>query len=95
MAEEALADPYFAALHAPSREPCSPPVCKAAFEFERRKLGTDEVRELTYVGVPEHTHRDTQTHTHNTHNTHPPTPTHTHTHTHTQTHTKLSCNPGA
>jgi len=47
-AEEALADPYFAGLSQPSREPASQPVSKVAFEFERRKLNTEEVRELIY-----------------------------------------------
>jgi serine/threonine protein kinase len=31
-AEEALADPYFAGLHSPSREPAAQPVSKLAFE---------------------------------------------------------------
>lgn len=52
--DEALADPYFAGLHAPSREPSAAPVCKAAFEFERRKLGTEEVRELIYREILEY-----------------------------------------
>ena len=41
--EEALADPYFAGLAQPQREPAAQPVSKLAFEFERRKLHTEEV----------------------------------------------------
>lgn len=43
-AEEALADPYFAGLSQPSREPSAQPISKLAFEFERRKLVVEEVR---------------------------------------------------
>jgi serine/threonine protein kinase len=53
-AEEALADPYFAGLSQPSREPSAQPISKLAFEFERRKLGVDEVRELIYREVLEY-----------------------------------------
>lgn len=42
--EEALADPYFAGLAQAQREPAAQPVSKLAFEFERRKLHTEEVR---------------------------------------------------
>jgi hypothetical protein len=41
--EEALADPYFAGLSQLTREPSAQPVSKLAFDFERRKLTTDEV----------------------------------------------------
>ena len=41
--EEALADPYFAGLSQPGREPSAQPVSKLTFDFERRKLTTDEV----------------------------------------------------
>lgn len=43
--EEALADPYFAGLSQPSREPSAQPISKLAFEFERRKLVVEEVRD--------------------------------------------------
>lgn len=52
--EEALADPYFTGLHSPAREPCAQPISKLAFEFERRKLVIDEVRELIYREVLEY-----------------------------------------
>ncbi len=42
-AQAALADPYFAGLSQPAREPSAQPVSKLAFEFERRKLQVDEV----------------------------------------------------
>ena len=42
--EEALADPYFAGLSQPGREPSAQPVSKLSFDFERRKLTTDEAR---------------------------------------------------
>jgi hypothetical protein len=53
-AEEALADPYFASLHSPAREPSAHAVSKTAFEFERRKLAMDEVRELIYREILEY-----------------------------------------
>mmetsp|Transcript_1155 Transcript_1155/g.2359 ORF Transcript_1155/g.2359 Transcript_1155/m.2359 type:complete len:520 (-) Transcript_1155:87-1646(-) len=53
-AEEALADPYFAGLSQPSREPSAQPISKIAFEFERRKLNTEEVRELIYREILEY-----------------------------------------
>ncbi len=40
--EEALADPYFAGLSQPGREPSAQPVSKLSFDFERKKLTTDE-----------------------------------------------------
>ena len=45
--EDALADPYFAGLSQPGREPSAQPVSKMAFEFERRKLGSNEVSPLS------------------------------------------------
>lgn len=53
-AEEALADPYFAGLASPAREPAAAPVSKLAFEFERRKLSPDDVRELIYREILEY-----------------------------------------
>lgn len=53
-ADEALADPYFAGLASPAREPAAAPVSKLAFEFERRKLTPDEVRELIYREILEY-----------------------------------------
>ena len=53
-AEEALADPYFAGLSQPNREPSAMPISKFTFEFERRKLTTDEVRDLIYREILEY-----------------------------------------
>ena len=53
-AEEALADPYFHGLSQPAREPSAQPISKNAFEFEKRKLNVDEVRELIYREILEY-----------------------------------------
>ncbi|XP_049379848.1 mitogen-activated protein kinase 9-like isoform X2 [Solanum stenotomum] len=47
-AEEALADPYFSSLSNVDREPSTHPISKLEFEFERRKLAKEDVRELIY-----------------------------------------------
>jgi hypothetical protein len=48
---QALADPYFASLANVEREPSRHPISKLEFEFERRKLTKDDVRELIYREV--------------------------------------------
>jgi serine/threonine protein kinase len=53
-AEEALADPYFASLANLEREPSRHPISKLEFEFERRKLAKDDVRELIYREILEY-----------------------------------------
>ncbi|XP_047340114.1 mitogen-activated protein kinase 9-like [Impatiens glandulifera] len=54
-AEEALADPYFQGLANADREPAAPqPISKLEFEFERRKLTKDDVRELIYREILEY-----------------------------------------
>jgi serine/threonine protein kinase len=53
-AEEALADPYFAGLHATAREPVAQPISKTSFEFDRRKLEMNDVRELIYREILEY-----------------------------------------
>ncbi|XP_014515807.1 mitogen-activated protein kinase 9 [Vigna radiata var. radiata] len=53
-AEEALADPYFIGLANIDREPCTQPISKLEFEFERRKLTKDDVRELIYREILEY-----------------------------------------
>ncbi|XP_010517835.1 PREDICTED: mitogen-activated protein kinase 20-like [Camelina sativa] len=45
-AEEALADPYFKGLAKVEREPSCQPITKMEFEFERRKVTKDDIREL-------------------------------------------------
>ncbi|KAE9609568.1 putative mitogen-activated protein kinase CMGC-MAPK family [Lupinus albus] len=47
-AEEALADPYFKGLAKVEREPSAQPVSKMEFEFERRRITKEDVRELIY-----------------------------------------------
>ncbi|KAK9062852.1 hypothetical protein SSX86_020042 [Deinandra increscens subsp. villosa] len=53
-AEESLADPYFNGLSNVEREPSTQPISKLEFEFERRKLGKDDVRELIYREILEY-----------------------------------------
>ncbi|CAO2818130.1 unnamed protein product [Amaranthus hypochondriacus] len=53
-AEEALADPYFYGLSNVEREPTTTPISKLEFEFERRKLTKDDVRELIYREILEY-----------------------------------------
>ncbi|PIN14165.1 Mitogen-activated protein kinase [Handroanthus impetiginosus] len=53
-AEEALADPYFHGLANVEREPSTQPISKLEFEFERRKLAKDDVRELIYREILEY-----------------------------------------
>ncbi|KAK1301548.1 Mitogen-activated protein kinase 15 [Acorus calamus] len=53
-AEEALADPYFCGLANVDREPSTQAISKLEFEFERRKLTKDDVRELIYREILEY-----------------------------------------
>ncbi|XP_077253722.1 mitogen-activated protein kinase 9-like [Tasmannia lanceolata] len=53
-AEEALADPYFSGLANVDREPSTQAISKLEFEFERRKLTKDDVRELIYREILEY-----------------------------------------
>ncbi|XP_074307312.1 mitogen-activated protein kinase 16 [Silene latifolia] len=53
-AEEALADPYFRGLAKVEREPSAQPVTKMEFEFERRRVSKDDVRELIYREILEY-----------------------------------------
>eukprot|EP01018_Ginkgo_biloba_P008109 Gb_03870 [translate_table: standard] len=53
-AEEALADPYFRGLAKVEREPSTQPISKMEFEFERRRLTKDDVRELIYREILEY-----------------------------------------
>ncbi|KAG2608417.1 mitogen-activated protein kinase 12-like [Panicum virgatum] len=53
-AEEALANPYFASLANVELEPSRQPISKLEFEFERRKLAKDDVRELIYREILEY-----------------------------------------
>uniref|UniRef100_A0A7N0UMK0 mitogen-activated protein kinase n=1 Tax=Kalanchoe fedtschenkoi TaxID=63787 RepID=A0A7N0UMK0_KALFE len=53
-AEQALADPYFKGLAKVEREPSAQPVTKMEFEFERRRITKDDVRELIYREILEY-----------------------------------------
>ncbi|PWA79426.1 protein kinase superfamily protein [Artemisia annua] len=53
-AEDALADPYFQGLANVEREPSRSAISKLEFEFERKKLAKDDVRELIYREILEY-----------------------------------------
>ncbi|KAF3449826.1 hypothetical protein FNV43_RR05905 [Rhamnella rubrinervis] len=53
-AEEALSDPYFQGLANLDHEPSRQPISRLEFEFERRKLTKDDVRELIYREILEY-----------------------------------------
>ncbi|KAM7467462.1 hypothetical protein LguiB_015024 [Lonicera macranthoides] len=53
-AEEALGHPYFESLANLEHEPSTQPISKLEFEFERRKLTKDDVRELIYREILEY-----------------------------------------
>ncbi|KAJ4749376.1 Mitogen-activated protein kinase [Rhynchospora pubera] len=53
-AEEALADPYFKGLAKVEREPSCRPISKMEFEFERRKVTKNDLRELIFREVLEY-----------------------------------------
>jgi len=48
---QALADPYFKGLAKVDREPSAQPITKMEFEFERRRINKEDVRELIYREV--------------------------------------------
>lgn len=51
---QALADAYFKGLAKVEREPSAQPITKMEFEFERRRINKDDVRELIYREVTAH-----------------------------------------
>jgi serine/threonine protein kinase len=51
---QALADPYFKGLAKVEREPSAQPVTKMEFEFERRRITKEDVRELIYREILEY-----------------------------------------
>ncbi|XP_019057662.1 PREDICTED: mitogen-activated protein kinase 19-like [Tarenaya hassleriana] len=53
-AAEALSDPYFKGLAKVEREPSCQPISKLEFEFERRRLTKDDIRELIYREILEY-----------------------------------------
>ncbi|KAE8703341.1 Mitogen-activated protein kinase 18 [Hibiscus syriacus] len=52
--EQALADPYFKGLAKIEREPSCQPISKLEFEFERRRLTKEDIRELLYREILEY-----------------------------------------
>ncbi|KAJ1689913.1 hypothetical protein LUZ63_014068 [Rhynchospora breviuscula] len=53
-ADEALCDPYFHGLANADREPTTHQISKLEFDFERKKLTKDDVRELIYREILEY-----------------------------------------
>ncbi|GAV60670.1 Pkinase domain-containing protein [Cephalotus follicularis] len=53
-AEEALGDPYFKGLAKVEREPSCQPISKLEFEFERRRVTREDIRELIYREILEY-----------------------------------------
>ncbi|KAK4744518.1 hypothetical protein SAY87_010830 [Trapa incisa] len=53
-AEEALADPYFKGLAKVEREPSCQLISKLEFEFERRRVTKEDIRELLYREILEY-----------------------------------------
>ncbi|KAK9285543.1 hypothetical protein L1049_024738 [Liquidambar formosana] len=53
-AEEALADPYFKGLSKVEREPSCQPITKMEFEFERRRVTKEDIRELIFREILEY-----------------------------------------
>ncbi|XP_021692768.2 mitogen-activated protein kinase 20 isoform X2 [Hevea brasiliensis] len=53
-AKEALADPYFKGLAKVEREPSCQPITKMEFEFERRKVTKEDIRELIFREILEY-----------------------------------------
>ncbi|KAE8683729.1 Mitogen-activated protein kinase 19 [Hibiscus syriacus] len=52
--EQALADPYFKGLAKIEREPSCQPISKLEFEFERRRLTKEDIRELLFREILEY-----------------------------------------
>ncbi|XP_058779476.1 mitogen-activated protein kinase 19-like [Vicia villosa] len=53
-AQEALADPFFKGLARIEREHSSPPISRMEFEFERRRVSKDDIKELIYREILEY-----------------------------------------
>ncbi|KAL7129154.1 hypothetical protein ABFS83_13G044800 [Erythranthe nasuta] len=53
-AQEALGDPYFKGLAKVEREPSSQPISKMEFEFERRRVTKEDIRELIFREILEY-----------------------------------------
>ncbi|KAL6975564.1 Mitogen-activated protein kinase 19 [Sarracenia purpurea var. burkii] len=53
-ADEALSDPYFKGLAKVEREPSCQPISKLEFEFERRRVTKEDIRELLFREILEY-----------------------------------------
>ncbi|XP_043689164.1 mitogen-activated protein kinase 20-like [Telopea speciosissima] len=53
-AEQGLADPYFKGLAKVEREPSCQPITKLEFEFERRRVTKEDIRELIFREILEY-----------------------------------------
>uniref|UniRef100_A0A453F3C2 Protein kinase domain-containing protein n=1 Tax=Aegilops tauschii subsp. strangulata TaxID=200361 RepID=A0A453F3C2_AEGTS len=53
-AEEALSHPYFKGLAKVEREPSCQPITKMEFEFERRRVTKEDIRELIFREILEY-----------------------------------------
>ncbi|KEH38512.1 MAP kinase-like protein [Medicago truncatula] len=53
-AQEALADPFFKGLAKIEREPSSQSISRMEFEFERRRVSKDDIKELIYREILEY-----------------------------------------
>lgn len=51
---QALADPYFKGLAKSEREPSCKPISKMEFEFERRRVTKEDLRELIFREILEY-----------------------------------------
>lgn len=51
---QALADPYFKNIASVDREPSAQAVTKLEFEFERRRVTKEDIRELIYREILEY-----------------------------------------
>lgn len=51
---QALADPYFKGLSKVEREPSCQPITKMEFEFERRRVTKEDIRELIFREILEY-----------------------------------------
>ena len=49
-----MADPYFKGLAKVEREPSCQPISKMEFEFERRRVTKDDIRELIFREILEY-----------------------------------------
>ncbi|PHT33320.1 Mitogen-activated protein kinase 17, partial [Capsicum baccatum] len=68
-AEEALAHPYFHGLANKENEPSARPISKFEFDFERRKLGKEDIRELIVREILEYHPQMLQEYLHGTEHT--------------------------